>query len=153
MNSNQNNPVLEIAKGKLYYFLLLHKGKYYTVAIGWINEDLIATFTSGFNVMETFPSFILTKINVGEHTFAIQTSEPIYLLDYENDDAFEFAGDKGELDLFASGRVPPDAHCDPVIDFPSYWEKGVEPMIDFKLADQFYHQKNGVWIPLEMSGN
>ena len=77
---------------------------------------------------------------------------PLYLINYENDDAFAFVeeGQNQELELFPSGNIPEDLDMDPVIDYPRCFSKGVEPHIEFKLFNKLWANQDGEWIPIDV---
>ena len=137
--------MIEINEDELYYFTARNKpGQYETLFVGWLRRDLIKAFEQ----IDGVGSYAHMRLTVGENTFVTNVSAPLYLLNYSNDRIFEFAGDNGELDMFPSGNIPEDLEMDPVIDFPSYFTKDVEPYIEFKLFNKFWANKDGVWIPL-----
>ena len=135
---------ITVDENKLYYFCALADDKYYTAFIGWIRQDLI----KAFQMIEQGQSYVQIRITVGENRFITNVGAPLYLLNYENDDIFNFAGDDEELDLFPSGNPPADLAMESIIDYPTYFNKGVVPLIEFKIFDKFYAQKNGMWVPL-----
>ena len=136
----------KIDEDKSYYFLCQVGDKYHTLFVGWLREDLIKAFAE----LDPDEGFAYIKINVGEQLFINYIDRPLFLLNFENDAAFEFAADVSELVLFPSGKVPPDLDLPLAIKFPSYWTKGVGPMLDLKLGERLYQQVNGVWIPVEI---
>jgi hypothetical protein len=139
-----------IKENKLYYFTALNdKQQYQTIFVGWLRVDLI----KAFEAVDGVSSYANIKMTVGENTFTAHVGAPLYLLDYENDEIFNYAGDSGELNLFPSGNIPPDLDMSPIIDFPSYFKKGVEPLIEFKLFNKFWAQLDGAWVPLDMNNN
>lgn len=137
---------IEIDEDKLYYFTALHENKYHTIFVGWLRVDLIKAFKE----VDGVSSFAHIRMTVGENTFISHIGAPLYLLDYEDDDIFEFAGDNQELDLFPSGNYPDDMDMEPIIDYPSYFTKDVEPMLQFKLFNKFWAQRDGEWLELDI---
>src|SRR5258707_15082119 len=131
--------MVRLDEDALYYFLQLNDGKFYTQFIGRLKEDRLITLLEYFSLHDKGKAYIWIEINVGENTFIVKTDQPFYLVNLDNDDAFEFAGDDGVLELYPSGNVPSDPDLAETVDFPTYWENGVESMIDFKIADKFYH--------------
>jgi hypothetical protein len=144
-----NNPLSDpivIDENKLYFFTSLSLNRYYTVFAGWLRSDLIKAFEK----IEEGQSYAHIRLNVGEHLFINNIGAPLYLLNYENDDIYQFAGDDQELNLFPSGNIPAGLEMDPTIDFPTYFTREVEPLIEFKLFNQFYAQRNGEWVQLKI---
>lgn len=136
----------EIDEDQLYYFTARQDGVYHTAFVGWLRRDLVKAFEH----IDGVGSYAHIRLTIGETTFITNVGAPLYLLNYENDDIFEFAGDNNELDMYPSGNVPDDLGMDPIIDFPSYFTKGVEPLIKFKLFNKFWENKDGIWIPLNV---
>jgi hypothetical protein len=136
----------QIDEDALYYFTAKQGDKYRTLFIGWLRHDFIKSMEQ----IDGVGSYAHIKLTVGENTFVTDVGAPLYLLNYENDSIFEFAGDNGELDMFPSGNIPDDLDMDPVIDFPSFFHKEVEPLIEFKLFDKFWAQHEGMWVPLDV---
>jgi hypothetical protein len=143
--TDRNNPII-IDENVLYYFTALSDNRYNTVFAGWLRRDLI----KAFEMVEPGQSYARITLTVGENLFINNVGAPLYLLDYENDDIFDFAGDGKELDLFPSGNVPEGLEMDSVIDFPTYFTRDVEPLIEFKLFNKFYAQRDGVWVQLKI---
>ncbi len=137
---------MELNEDVLYYFTALHQERYHTVFVSWLRRDLIKAFEQ----LDGISSYAHIVLNIGENVFISNVGVPLYLLNYENDDIFEFAGDHEELELYPSGDVPDNLDLEPVIDFPTFFEKGVEPLLEFKLDNRFWAQKNGLWIPLDI---
>lgn len=137
---------IEIDEDKLYYFTALHGNKYHTLFIGWLRMDLIRAFKS----VDGVSSYAHIRMTVGENTFIAHVGAPLYLLDYNNDDIFDHAGELGELDLFPSGNIPPNLEMEPVVDYPTYFKKSVEPMFEFKLFNKFWVQEDGHWLELDV---
>jgi hypothetical protein len=137
---------IQIDEDTLYYFTCLVEDKYHTLFVGWLREDLVKAFKS----LKEGSSFAYIKLCIGEHTFINYVSKPLYLLEYDDDDIFEFAGDNNELDLYPSGKVPEDLGMEAILDFPSHFEYGVTPMIKYKLFNEFCINQNGIWIPLDV---
>ena len=136
----------ETDEDDLYYFTTLANNRYETMFIGWLTDEMIKAFEE----VDGVESFANIKLTVGENTFVANIGAPLYLLNYENDDIFEFAGDNNELDLYPSGNIPDDLDMEPIIDYPTYVTREVEPLIDFKLFNRFYANNNGVWVPLDI---
>lgn len=148
MNRFPNSSV-EIDENELYYFLTLQNDRFNTGFVGWLTEDLVYALTEYFTTGDPTAAYYQIKMNIGKNRFLIDSNQPLYLLSYENDAAFEFAGDSGELEIFPGGNVPTNLSIDPYIDFPSFWHKEVESMLEFKIAETLYQNRNGVWTPLE----
>ena len=129
----------------MYYFLGKLGDKYHTLFISWISDELV----DGFKSWKTGKEAGIFDLRVAEHKFVVMTDEPMYLLNLDNKDALRFAGDDGKLDLFPSRRIPANVTFPTVIDFPSYWTKEVEPLLELKLADGLYKKVNDVWVPVE----
>ena len=145
--TNTDNAAIVVDEDKLYYFTSLNeKGQYETLFVGWLRLDLI----KAFKAVDGKTSYAQIRMSVGENTFLTYVGSPLYLIGYNNDEAFNYAGELGELNLFPSGNIPPNLEIGPVIDYPSYFEKGVEPLIEFKLFNQFWAQQDGMWIPLDI---
>jgi hypothetical protein len=139
--------MIEINDDTLYYFTALNnKNQYETVFAGWLRRDLIKAFQK----IDGVGSFAHIRITLGENTFIANVGSPLYLLNYENDDIFMFAEDNDELNLYPSGNLPPELDMDPVIDYPPYFTEGVEPLIEFKLFNKFWAQRDGLWVQLEV---
>jgi hypothetical protein len=140
----------EVDEDKLYLFTVFSDAKYHTVFPGWLRRD----FIKSFEALETLDPGVSrcahVRLSLGENTFVTDVGAPLYLLDYDEDDIFEFASDNRELDLFPSGNIPADLDMEPVLDYPTYFTKGVEPLIKFKLFNQFCANRDGVWVPLEV---
>ena len=137
----------EVHGSKIYYFLCRIDGTYHTLFIGFLRPELIHALTK---LEEGGQAYV--KIRVGEHIFCVILDCPLYLLEYENSDAHEFASDDRKLELFPS-RVPDGTDLPPVIDFPTSWTAGIEPMLEFKLGGDFCANENGVWVPLDVEGS
>ena len=137
----------EIDGSAIYYFLAHLDDKYYTLFIGFLRPELVHSLAE---LKEGYQVYI--KIKIGEHTFALCIDRPLYLLDYDEVGALEFAGDDRKLELIPSGG-PVDTDVPPVIGFPSYWTAGIEPMLEFKFEGGLYAQENRVWKPLDLEGS
>jgi len=135
----------EIDEATLYYFLCPCEDKYFTLFLGMLRPELLQTFKD----MQQPDGRAIIRIRIGEHTFQAIVDRPVYLLEYICDEALEFAGDAGQLTLFANGS-PEDTDLPPVIEFPSYWTVGVEPLLSFKLGSEFCANEHGVWVPLDI---
>src|SRR5579859_472992 len=94
--------MFEVDESVLYYFTAKSDNKYHTVFAGWLRRDLIKAFEQ----IDGVGSFAHIKLILGENTFIANVGAPLYLLNYENDDIFEFAEDNDELDLYPSGNLP-----------------------------------------------
>jgi hypothetical protein len=138
--------MIEIDENELYYFTAYSEEKYHTLFMSCLRRDII----NAFEEVDGVSRFAQIKLRIGENLFISNIGAPVYLLNYRNDDIFEFAGDNQELELFPSGSIPENLDMETVIDFPSYFTKGVEPLIEFKLFNKFWAQDNGVWVPLNI---
>jgi len=142
--------MIEINENVLYYFTALNdQRQYVTLFVGWLRRDLIKAFEQ----IDGVGNFAHIKLTIGENTFVSNVGSPLYLLNYENDEIFNFVetGQNDELDLFPSGNVPDELEMDPVIDYPAYFTEGVEPLIEFKLFNHFWAQREGMWVPIDVA--
>jgi hypothetical protein len=147
MNSEGDSCVeINVDEDQLYYFTALSEGNYQTLFVGWLKRD----FLKAFEVINGGSNFAHIKISLGEHTFITVINAPLYLLNYENDKILEFAGDCNKLDLYPSGNTLTDSDMGRTIDFPSYFTKGIEPLIEFKIFNKFWVQREGAWVPLNI---
>jgi hypothetical protein len=145
MNNEGDSCVeIKVDENEMYYFTAFSEGKYQTLFVCWCRRD----FIKAFEAINGVSNFAHIKVSLGEHTFITDLNAPLYLLNYENDKIFEFAGDYNELDLYPSGNTPTDSDMGRTIAFPSYFTKGVEPLIEFKLFNKFWVQREGAWVPL-----
>jgi len=133
-------------ESSLYFFTGFAEGAYQTLFVGWITAKLVSQF-SEFKEGE---GSAYIKVSVGEHTFINYIDGPLFLLNFNDNDIFEYAGDDYVLDLFPSGEIPENVDTDRMIDFPTFFEPEVENLIEYKLSDGLYAHKNGLWIPLEI---
>jgi len=136
----------EIDEATLYYFLCPFEDRYYTLFIGMLRPELIQAFKE----MEQPDGHAIIRIKIGEHQFISVVDRPVFVVEYDCDQALEFAGDAGQLTLFANGS-PEDTDLPPVIEFPTYWTGGIEPMLQFKLGSEFCANEHGVWVPLDIT--
>jgi hypothetical protein len=136
----------EIDQSTVYYFLYRLNGNYYTLFLSFLGPELVHAFAER---EEAGLAYI--KVKVGEHLFITYLDGPLYLLEYEKDGALEFAGDDADLTLFPSGTEE-NVDLPPVIDFPTYWTAGVEPLLDLKLDGGLHRQTNGEWVKLTIEG-
>ena len=137
---------IEIDEDKMYFFTVLSENKYHTVFIGWLRVDLI----KAFHEVDGVSSFANIRMNIGENTFISHIGAPLYLLEYDDDAIFDFAEGIQELDLYPSGNYPDNLDMEPIVDYPSYFTKDVEPLIKFKLFNKFWTQIDGDWLELDI---
>lgn len=137
----------DINPDSTYYFTCLVNGVYQTLFVAWISEELIKAFELLENAEH---GHVRINVNVGEHSFMCCVDRPVYLISFDNDDVFKYAGDDNTLELYPSGNLPEDPEMLTVIDFPTYFNIGVAPLIDFRMGNQFCQQVNGIWIPIEL---
>src|ERR1017187_5248599 len=98
--------MFEINEDKFYYFLTLQKGRYNTGFVSWLTEDLVNGLTEYFATCDLHDVCFHLEMSIGENRFVFETNQPLYLLDCEKTNAFEFAGDDNKLGIFPSGNIP-----------------------------------------------
>jgi len=149
MNRFPNSSV-EIDENELFYFLHwdFETGLYHTSFVGWLRRDLVITLADYFSTSAPNQSCYHSRLNAGESAFIIFSNQPVYLVNYKNKKALEFAGDHNSQELFPSGNVSINPDVERAINLPSYWTSGVESVFEFKLDDGLFQNQNGVWIPL-----
>ena len=70
----------QINEDALYYFTAKQGDKYRTLFVGWLTPDLIRRFRQ----IDGEGSYAQIRLTVGENTFVINVSAPLYLLNYSN---------------------------------------------------------------------
>ena len=130
-----------------YFFTCPYLGRYQTLSIGWIREDLIKALKVDKDKVSRFIYKI--EMKVGENLFICHVDKPLYLINCRNKPIFNFAGDHNQLNLYPT-NVPENLDIAPIIDFPSYFTKGVEPLIDYMISDEFYVHQGNQWTPVDI---
>lgn len=132
----------EIDNDSVYYFIKPHADRYYTLFIGWMAPELKDAL---INLKDGAVAQV--RLNVGENAFCASFDGPVYLLNTEQQEALAYAGDDDKLELFPSGNGPELGDVPSIIAYPTYWLKGIEPMLEWKFDCNLFHQSNGVWVP------
>jgi hypothetical protein len=130
----------------IYYFLCPVQDKYYTLFIAWLGKDLIQAFQQ----LDEENKQIYIKIIMGSHTFVTYVDRSIFLVEFKNNAIFEFASDNEKLELFLEMEKPPELDMPLIVNFPRYFNKGIEPLLKFKLGPEFSVQQDGAWLPLKI---
>ena len=129
----------------LYFFLTRKDGRYYTLTLAPLTEELTHSL-----VCRTDDEAVVVSSKIGDNKFFAIVHGPVYLLDRKKTEALVYARDLEKLELCPSGNVADWEDFEPIIDYPTYWTNGIEPMLEWKFEGNFFHQINGNWIPLEL---
>jgi hypothetical protein len=90
-------------------------------------------------------------MKVGQNTFVSIVDRPLYLVAFDKEIIFDYAGDDRELELVpASEALDLNGFDSNVIDFPSFFTKDIEPHLDYKLGNFLYKNVSGIWVPTDI---
>jgi hypothetical protein len=137
---------IEIDEDVLYFFTYFKDNVYKNALLGFITKDLIEPF----KLLKPGKGYAHIHAFVGENQFNLNVGVPLYLIDYNCEEAYEFASDDDQLDLYPSGNVPEGQGEDRLLYYPTYFNKGVEPFLRYKMFDKFYMKEQGEWIRIKV---
>lgn len=132
----------------LYIFTTPYGGKFHSLFVCYLSEDLVTLFTGMITPEQKF--LFKIDVGVGEHKYQCIIDQPMYLLNHTNDDIFQHAGDGQMLNIYPSGNVPEDYVGEVVLDFPTYFEPEVEQYFDYRLFNDFQAKIDGQWVVLDI---
>jgi len=133
----------EFDQSATYFWLAPKDDRYYTLFISGLLDELVDAL-----IHKKPDETAAVRNQVGENTFLAVFDGPVYLVNREDNEALKYAGDDGKLELFPSGNIPDLEDSLPIIDYPTYFTKGIEPHLEWKLNGNLFRQFNGVWVPV-----
>lgn len=140
----------ELDSNQIYFFLCLHDNKYHNLFPSKIIGDLVRAFKEMDEEGGKAQASIVMK--VGQNTFVSIVDRPLYLVEYDKEEIFDYAGDDGELELIPTTDDPVELNgfSSNIIDFPSFFTKDIELYLDYKIGNNLYKNISGIWVPLDI---
>ena len=130
----------------LYYFLCPFKDRYYTLYLGWLNKILIEAFRK----LGEEEGHIYIQSEFEQHTFINYIDQPLFLIEFDKEGIEKYYSDDHELELEPEeGEVYKDNEPD-TINYPAYFTKGIESLLDYKLGKHLYANVKGEWIQIKL---
>ena len=137
---------IEIDENILYFFTYFKDNVYKTALLCFMSPVLLLPFEK----LIPGKGHAHIQANLGENQFILNIGVPLFTIDYNCEAAYEFASDDDQIDLYPSGKVPPGKEADRLLYYPSYFNKGVEPYLQYKVFNKIYVNDNGRWVRIKI---